>query len=136
MDGWKLICIIIGNQTFSRSSRVPPNSFFSRSIFPNDEVYFGTVGGGMGRAAIAGLSWVLLILWMVAVCPDWNVDMYDPGVERIGFVGGIGGGPVGVVELIFMFDYRNLFLINFFRSLIFILRVLITRLISLFLNHI
>lgn len=26
--------------------------------------------------------------------------MYEPGVERIGFVGGTGGGPVGVVELI------------------------------------
>lgn len=29
--------------------------------------------------------------------------MYEPGVERIGFVGGTGGGPVGVVELIFHF---------------------------------
>lgn len=85
---------------------MPPNSFFSRSIFPNDELYFGTVGGGMGLAAIAGLSCVLLMLWIVAVWPDWNVDMYDPGVERIGFVGGIGGGPVGVVELIFwLFDF-------------------------------
>lgn len=63
----------------------------------------GTVGGITGRAAIAGLSCVLLILWMVAVCPDWNVDMYDPGVERMGFVGGTGGGPVGVVELISLF---------------------------------
>lgn len=37
---------------------------------------------------------------MVAVCPDWNVDMYEPGVDRMGFVGGTGGGPVGVVEVI------------------------------------
>jgi len=90
------------DQTFSRSSRsilAPPNSFRSRSILPNDEEYLGTVGGGIGRAAMAGLSCVLLILWIVAVCPDWNVDMYEPGVERIGFVGGTGGGPVGVVEL-------------------------------------
>lgn len=94
------------NQTFSLSSRsilAPPNSFRSRSILPNDDEYLGTVGGITGRAAIAGLSCDLLILWIVAVCPDWNVDMYEPGVERIGFVGGTGGGPVGVVELIALF---------------------------------
>lgn len=45
---------------------------------------------------------------MVAVCPDWNVDMYEPGVERMGFVGGTGGGPVGVVELIANFSFALL----------------------------
>lgn len=34
--------------------------------------------------------------------PAWNVDMYEPGVERMGFEGGTGGGPVGVVELILL----------------------------------
>lgn len=90
------------NQTFSLSSRsilAPPNSLRSRSILPNDDEYLGMVGGITGRAAIAGLSCDLLMLWIVAVCPDWKVDMYEPGVERIGFVGGTGGGPVGVVEL-------------------------------------
>lgn len=32
--------------------------------------------------------------------PELYDDMYEPGVERMGFDGGTGGGPVGVVELI------------------------------------
>jgi hypothetical protein len=35
--------------------------------------------------------------------------MYEPGVERMGFVGGTGGGPVGVVELILSFLYLFFF---------------------------
>lgn len=37
--------------------------------------------------------------------PAWKVDMYEPGDERMGFEGGTGGGPVGVVELILEFTF-------------------------------
>lgn len=61
--------------TFSRSMRsiLPPNEIGSRSAFVKDAEYFGRVGGGMGRAAIAGFSEVLFELWMPAV-----------GVEKLG----------------------------------------------------
>lgn len=44
--------------TFSRSARsiLPANSFRSRSPLEKLAEYFGSVGGGMGRAAMAGLS--------------------------------------------------------------------------------
>lgn len=57
--------------TLSRSARsifAPVlNSLRSRSPLLNDDEYFGSVGGGIGRAAIAGFSWFLLALWMLAV---------------------------------------------------------------------
>lgn len=52
--------------TFSRSARsiFDPvlNSLRSRSILLNDDEYLGNVGGGIGRAAIAGFSCDLLTL--------------------------------------------------------------------------
>lgn len=57
--------------TLSRSARsilaAALNSFRSRSLLLNDDEYLGSVGGGIGRAAITGLSCVLLALWMPAV---------------------------------------------------------------------
>lgn len=52
--------------TFSRSARsiFDPvlNSLRSRSTLLNDDEYLGKVGGGIGRAAIAGFSCDLLTL--------------------------------------------------------------------------
>lgn len=56
----KYIVISLDLHTFSRSARsifAPvPNSLRSRSALLNDDEYFGKVGGGIGRAAIAGFS--------------------------------------------------------------------------------
>lgn len=80
--------------SFSLSARSNlAKSFRSRSILPKLAEYLGNVGGGIGRAAIAGFSllggkWALFTLWMPAV------NVVVPGEERIGLVGGIGGGPM------------------------------------------
>lgn len=90
--------------TFSRSARsmLPPNSFRSRSTLLKLDEYFGNVGGGTGRAAIAGFSCCLFTLWMPAVGAVVllvKLPMYAPGDDNTGFADRIGGGPlVGVLD--------------------------------------
>lgn len=73
------------NQTFSRSAlSILVNSFRSRSILLNEDEYFGSVGGGMGRAAIVGFSCVLLLLWMPAVMGATGLAPVDPGAAPPG----------------------------------------------------
>jgi hypothetical protein len=58
------------HHTLSRSERSilpPPNSFRSRSALLKLDEYLGSVGGGIGRAAMAGFSCVLFELCMPAV---------------------------------------------------------------------
>lgn len=97
------------NCTFSRSVRsmLPPNSFRSRSTLLKLDEYFGSVGGGTGRAAIAGFSCVLFTLWIPAVgavvllllLPLLKLPMYAPGDDNTGLADRIGGGPlVGVLD--------------------------------------
>lgn len=99
---WNCFYFFIEMHTFSRSARsiFDPvlNSLRSRSTLLNDDEYLGKVGGGMGRAAIAGFSCDLLTLWMPAVgvvVVLLKFAMYAPGEDNMGLVGGTGGGPPG-----------------------------------------
>lgn len=80
----------------------PPNSFRSRSTLLKLDEYFGNVGGGTGRAAIAGFSCVLFTLCMPAVGAVvllLKLLIYAPGDDSTGLADRIGGGPVvGVLD--------------------------------------
>lgn len=89
--------------TFSRSalSILLVNSLRSRSILLKLDEYFGNVGGGIGRAAIAGFSCDLLTLCIPAVGvvdvvpDDEKFAIYAPGDDKTGLTGGTGGPWVG-----------------------------------------
>lgn len=86
-------------------------------------MYLGNVGGGMGRAAMAGFSpgpteCCLFTLWIPAT--GWpgvaaaDVKPYDPDEVRTGFVAGNGGGPpLGVVAALLLLLVVALLIISF-----------------------
>lgn len=103
------------NRTFSLSSRsIFAPGIVGASAFVKLDEYFGRVGGGIGRAAIAGFSCCLFELWMPAVgAAVEKLAIYEPGDERTGLVGGTGGGPLGGVGCVGVLIFLSLFFVLF-----------------------